>query len=110
MPDKFQGRYRIPSARATFHDYNGGTYFVTVCTAGREHYFGEIVRDCNPTAMTEQQMVLSPMGQYADKCWREIPQHFPDAEIPLWVVMPNHIHGIITIRPSEPIVETQNLR
>ncbi len=97
MPDKFQDRYRIPSARATFHDYNGGTYFVTVCPAGREHFFGEIVRDCNPTAMTEQQMVLSPMGQYAHEQFANAQTHYPYAEIPLFVVMPNHIHAVVII-------------
>lgn len=99
--DRFQNKYRIPSARANWHGYDGGVYFVTICTKNREHFFGEIENG---------EMKLSIIGNYADKCWREIPQHFPDAEIPLWVVMPNHIHGIITIRPSEPIVETQNLR
>ena len=40
--EKFQNRFRIPSARANWHDYNGGIYFVTICTKNREHYFGEI--------------------------------------------------------------------
>ena len=45
----FQNRYRIPSARAEWHDYNSGMYFVTICTQGMEHYLGEIignVRNC----------------------------------------------------------------
>jgi putative transposase len=42
---KFQNKYRIPSARAEWHDYNGGVYFITICTAGREHYFGRIEND-----------------------------------------------------------------
>ena len=40
--NKFRGRYRIPSARAQWHNYDGGEYFVTICTRDREHYFGEI--------------------------------------------------------------------
>ena len=44
--DKFQNRFRIPSARANWHDYNGGIYFVTICTKNREHYFGEITHCC----------------------------------------------------------------
>jgi len=40
--DKFQNKYRIPSARANWHDYNGGIYFITICTKYRVHYFGEI--------------------------------------------------------------------
>lgn len=44
--DKFQNTYRIPSARADWHGYGGGVYFVTICTQNREHYFGEIMREC----------------------------------------------------------------
>ena len=99
--DKFQNKYRIPSARAAWHDYNGGTYFVTICTHGREHYFGEIAIDNNG----EPKMNLSEIGNIADECWRSIPQHFPHVQVPLWVIMPNHIHGILIINPP---VETQN--
>ena len=48
--DKFQNRFRIPSARAIWHDYNGGIYFVTICTKNREHYFGEITHCCRDVA------------------------------------------------------------
>ena len=99
--NKFQNKYRIPSARATWHDYNGGTYFVTICTHGREHYFGEIAIDNNG----EPKMNLSEIGNIADECWRSIPQHFPHVQVPLWIVMPNHIHGILIINSP---VETQN--
>ena len=44
--DKYQNKYRVPSARANWHDYNGGVYFVTICTKNREHYFGEITHCC----------------------------------------------------------------
>lgn len=40
--EKYNNQYRIPSARAWWHSYNGGGYFVTIVTAGRLHYFGEI--------------------------------------------------------------------
>ena len=40
--DKYQNKYRIPSARAAWHDYSGGAYFVTLCTRAMEHHFGEI--------------------------------------------------------------------
>lgn len=43
---KFQNKYCIPSARANWHNYNGGVYFVTICTKNREHYFGEITHCC----------------------------------------------------------------
>ncbi len=100
--EKFQGKYRIASVRASWHDYRCGAYFVTVCTKDREHYFGEIKNDGNGNA----EMKLSPIGEMADECWRAIPQHFPNVQIPLWVVMPDHIHGIVII---DDFVETQNI-
>ena len=87
--DKFQNRFRIPSARAYWHDYNGGIYFVTICTKNREHYFGEIC--------TGPQMQLSQIGQYAYDQFINVKTHYPYAKIPLFVIMPDHIHAIVTI-------------
>ncbi|NLU39960.1 MAG: transposase [Bacteroidales bacterium] len=89
MADKFQNRYRIPSARAAWWDYSQpGAYFVTICTHNRIHSFGEIIN---------HQMNLSPIGEYAQQCWDEIPNHFPHAKLGAFQVMPNHIHGIIIV-------------
>ena len=90
----FQNRYRISSARAIWHNYNGGLYFITICTQGREHYFGEIVRNGTDE---QPQMILSNVGEFADQQIRNIGSHYPYAEIPLWVVMPNHLHAIAGI-------------
>ena len=98
--DKFQNRFRIPSARANWHDYNGGVYFVTICTKNREHYFGEITHCCRDVARnvsTEPQMQLSQIGQYAYDQFMNVKSHYPYAEIPLFVIMPDHIHAIVTI-------------
>lgn len=44
MSDKFQNKYRIPSARAEWWNYGwNAAYFITICTAHREHLFGEII-------------------------------------------------------------------
>ena len=86
--DKFQNKYRIPSARAKWHDYNGGEYFITICTAGREHYFGEI---------RDNEMILSVIGKYTVDNLERINQHYPYCVVPLFVVMPNHIHAIVVI-------------
>ena len=43
-------------------------------------------------------MHLSPIGQIADEHWREIPHHFPQAELGTYVIMPNHVHGIILLK------------
>jgi len=57
MSDKFQDIYRIPSARAEWWEYrNDAAYFVTICTAGREHYFGEIV---TTTPIVETRLIAS---------------------------------------------------
>lgn len=93
MSDLFQNRYRIPSARAPWHDYNGGWYFVTICTANRNHYFGEIIPDHNGINVLH----LSEMGRYADAQIRNIQSHYPYCAIPIWVVMPNHIHLMVKI-------------
>jgi REP element-mobilizing transposase RayT len=91
--DKFQNKYRIPSARAQWWDYgNNAAYFVTICTAHKEHYFGEI--------QTEQ-MILSNIGTMTNDCWLEIPAHFPFVELDVFVIMPNHVHGIIVIDKNE---------
>ena len=98
---KFQGKYRIPSARATWWDYsNGGSYFITINTHNREHTFGEIVRD---------DMALSAIGEIALQCWIDIPNHFPHLKLGVYQVMPNHIHGILnveTLPQTQSIVET----
>jgi putative transposase len=97
--EKFQGKYRIPSARWAAWDYGANAaYFVTICTAERTHDFGTI---------TNGKMDLSLLGQSARDCWNEIPLHFPCVELDEFVVMPNHVHGIVVI--NKPIsVETQN--
>ena len=89
--EKFKNRFRIPSARATWHNYNAGTYFVTICTQNREHCFGEIVTDGNG----EPKMVLSEIGGYVDECIQKMETLHNDVIVPLWCVMPNHIHLII---------------
>ena len=98
--EKFQNRFRIPSTRANWHDYHGGVYFVTICTKNREHYFGEITHCCRDVARnvsTEPQMQLSPIGQYAYDQFMNVKTHYPYTEIPLFVIMPDHIHAIVTI-------------
>lgn len=86
--DLYRNKYRIPSARATWHDYNGGAYFVTICTRDMVHHFGEVVGS---------EMNMTEIGRYADEQLRNVSAHYPYAEIPLWVVMPNHIHAIVMI-------------
>ena len=99
MPDKFLNRYRISSARISKWNYgNNAAYFLTICTAGRQHYFGEIINS---------EMQLSKAGEYATECWLSIPKHFPYFYLDASVVMPNHIHGIVLIE-TPYFVETRH--
>ena len=77
------------SIRLKEHDYSQpGGYFVTIVTYRRDILFGEIVNG---------EMKLNDYGRIADECWRLIPGHFPNVELGVHVVMPNHMHGIIVI-------------
>lgn len=46
-------------------------------------------------------MVFNEHGKIADQCWRAIPEHFPFVELGVYVIMPNHVHGIIVIHNDE---------
>lgn len=96
----FSYTYRIPSARAVWHAYNGGMYFVTICTKEHQHYFGEI--DTNG-------MHMSAIGCYAEECIRQIPVHNPYAQVPLYVIMPNHVHMIVIIDEKTLPHEKRNI-
>ena len=76
------------SPRADFHDYLGGAYFVTICTADKAHYFGEISGGA---------MRPSPLGVVCERQLREASLHHPNVSIPLFVVMPNHLHAVVRI-------------
>lgn len=86
------------SPRADFHDYSGGTYFITICTRDKRHYFGEIHNG---------EMYLNAIGEYCEQQLKQISTHYPYAEMALYVIMPNHIHFIVGInRTHEPCVPT----
>ena len=84
----FMDKYRIASARAPWHQYNGGHYFITICTQDKVHYFGHIENDT---------MTLSAIGKIVDGVLRETSNHQPFAQIVTYVVMPNHIHFILSV-------------
>ena len=86
--DLFRNKYRIVSARAYWHDYNHGYYFITICTNKREHCFGEI---------HEQEMTLSRLGDYANSYIDKINAMYKDAQVLSHVVMPNHVHLIVAV-------------
>ena len=81
------------SPRANFHDYSGGMYFVTICTHNKKHYFGEIIDDIK----------LNPIGEYCKYELENLHTHYSSVVVPLFVIMPNHIHAIICI--DKPLKE-----
>lgn len=80
------------SIRLPDYDYaQAGSYFITICTQGRACLFGDAA---------DGRMVLNDAGRMAEKCWMDIPDHFPHVELDLFIVMPNHVHGILVIVDS----------
>jgi putative transposase len=89
-PTLFHNKYRIPSARWQGWDCgSSGWYFVTICTKDMEHYLGDIIGN---------RMRLSLMGRLIKQCWQKIPNHFPHITLDAFVIMPNHVHGIVAIQ------------
>lgn len=93
--DKFKNKYRIPSARLQHWNYGAmGSYFITICTKNREHFFGEIIKD---------KMQLTELGKITEIEWLKTLELRPDMKLELgeFVVMPNHFHAIIIIGENE---------
>lgn len=67
---------------------SNGSYFITICSKNREHFFGEIIK---------KRMQLTPAGAIASVLWHEIKNHAKNIELGEFVVMPNHIHGILIL-------------
>jgi putative transposase len=74
------------------YDYSlPGAYFVTICTKGRIKLFGEIA---------EKKMIRNNYGDIVQSCWDDIPCHYPHVKLDEFVIMPDHIHGIIVINDN----------
>ncbi|MCU0436793.1 MAG: hypothetical protein MUC49_02700 [Raineya sp.] len=77
------------SVRLKNYDYSQeGIYFITICTHNKECLLGEI---------ENSNMYLNKFGEVVKNCWLEIPKHYPNTILDEFVIMPNHIHGIIEI-------------
>jgi putative transposase len=75
--------------RLTDWDYSSeGIYFITICCQDRQSFFGKI---------KDNVMILFEIGLIASQYWLKIPDHFPHVKLDEFVVMPNHIHGIIIL-------------
>jgi len=89
--DKYKNQYRTKSTRLQNWDYGqNGSYFITICTEKRVHYFGEI---------TNEKMQLSDIGKIVESEWLATFEMRPDMNLTMgeFVIMPNHFHAIISI-------------
>jgi len=137
MDDKYQNKYRIPSSRLQNWDYSSnGYYFITICTQNRFPYFGQIAvetqdlaslppnapdaslpPDTSPNAslLPKVPPQITQMGKIAQQYWLEIPQHFLFVTLGTFILMPNHIHGILIInhhyayKPSPTTSQPQSI-
>ena len=99
---KYQSQYHRKSIRLKDYDYSQpGEYFVTICTHSHKCVMGKI---------TYGEMQLNSVGKIAEKCWREIQKHFTNVELDAFIVMPNHLHGIIVINPTVGIHNYESLQ
>lgn len=82
-------RHHRRSIRLRGYDYRQpGAYFLTICTQDRDCVFGEVAN---------REITLSDAGQMVETIWRELPQNYPGVQVDAFVVMPNHVHGIIIL-------------
>ncbi len=94
MADLYQQRYRIPSVRLQAWDYrSNAAYFVTICTKTMIRHFGHITDGAV--------MEYSLLGATAFQFWNEISKRNPNVFLDAFVIMPNHVHGIIIINTPQ---------
>jgi REP element-mobilizing transposase RayT len=87
-------RHHRRSIRLPERDYaQAGVYYVTICTHGREHLLGDVV---------DGAIRFSAYGRIAADWWMKIDDHFANAALGNYVIMPNHVHGIVVLRPPAP--------
>jgi REP element-mobilizing transposase RayT len=91
--EKYKNKYRVAPSRAQWWNYSwNAAYFITICTKNRNHYFGEI---------NNKAMQLSNVGVLANVFWHEAKNHAKNIELDAFVVMPNHIHGILILNGDD---------
>jgi putative transposase len=79
--------------RLRYYDYSQtGGYFITICTYNRKYLFGQVAN---------QQITLNEAGDIVRRCWVKLANRFVNIELDSYVVMPNHIHGIIRVKENE---------
>ncbi len=101
-PDLFRGTYRVASTRLPGYDYGqSGAYFITICTLGRQPCFGTVEvpgHDWNAAVVRP-----TALGQRVLSGWASIPHFAPFATLDAFVLMPDHVHGLLLFDKNEPI-------
>ena len=97
-------RYRRRSIRLQGYDYTSpNAYFVTICSYNHESLFGDVKMD---------KIVLNQFGRIIFEKWNQIPKYFKNTQIDQFIIMPNHLHGIVIIvtakHSSEEFTESLN--
>ncbi|MBI5660762.1 MULTISPECIES: transposase [Ignavibacterium] len=97
---KFQNKYRIESTRIPEYDYsNPNWYYVTINTKNHICYFGEV---------SNGKMILNELGKIVETEWFKNAELRENIELDYFIIMPNHLHGIIIINPINDGVENVN--
>ena len=87
-------RHHRRSIRLKGYDYSQpGAYFVTICTQDRVCLFGDVIGG---------EMQVNALGEIVQAVWDGLSEHYPFVVLDAFVVMPNHVHGVIII--TEPMV------
>ncbi|MEA3307232.1 MAG: transposase [Elusimicrobiota bacterium] len=94
-------KYR-KNIRLKNYDYStNGYYFVTICTCNRKCLFGKIIVGAGSYACPK--MILNDAGRMIAEIWHQIPEYYAGNDIDEFVVMPNHIHGIIIVKNGRTV-------
>ncbi|MBK6604490.1 MAG: transposase [Leptospiraceae bacterium] len=92
MSELYKNKYRIESTRRKNWDYSQeGFYFITICTRDRINVFGNI---------QDGEMINTKQADICNECWMDLPNHYPNIELDEFIIMPDHIHGIVVITDS----------
>lgn len=97
----YRNKYLVKSTRLHEWDYSSsGCYFVTICTRNRVCVLGEI-NGGRDVACNVSTVKLSGIGKIVQQNWLEIPQHFKFIKLDEFIIMPNHVHGIVIITDNK---------
>jgi len=96
----YQNKFRVETTRLKNWNYaSDGWYFITICTKGRENIFGIIEHGI---------MILNQYGRIVEQCWFDLPNHYFNLILDAFVIMPNHLHGIMIIDNTRETIVSGN--